>query len=69
MNIFKRLSLAYGVLVGREEKRCPSCAAWVSCPAYMTGVAYPCPYYEPIKRPPDWPGWKYVKKCLGRDNV
>lgn len=29
-----------------KEKRCPTCIARNSCPAYNTGVIYPCPYYK-----------------------
>lgn len=29
-----------------KENRCPICAERSGCPAYETGVAYPCPYYE-----------------------
>lgn len=30
----------------RVENRCSSCAEGQDCPAYGTGVIYPCPYYE-----------------------
>ena len=38
-----------------EEERCPECGERETCPAYDTGVLYPCPYYEGVtqKRSPD----------------
>lgn len=30
----------------RVETRCSSCVKAQDCPAYDTGVIYPCPYYE-----------------------
>lgn len=38
-----------------EEARCPECGERESCPAYGTGVLYPCPYYEDVtqKRSPE----------------
>ena len=38
-----------------EEDRCPECGERRSCPAYDTGVLYPCPYYKSVtqKRAPD----------------
>lgn len=29
-----------------EEHRCGSCKKRDICPAYNTGVIYPCPYYK-----------------------
>ena len=29
-----------------EEYRCEICKDWDSCPAYKTGVIYPCPYFK-----------------------
>ena len=29
-----------------EEHRCGSCGKQDTCPAYNTGVIYPCPYYK-----------------------
>ena len=29
----------------RVETRCSSCAEAQDCPAYGTGVIYPCPYF------------------------
>lgn len=42
-------------VVSVEETRCPECGERESCPAYETGVLYPCPYYESVtqKRSPD----------------
>ncbi len=28
-----------------EETRCDTCAKAADCPAFHTGVIYPCPYY------------------------
>lgn len=38
-----------------EEDRCPECGERGSCPAYESGVLYPCPYYKSVtqKRSPD----------------
>ena len=32
--------------IGGEEKRCLTCRERTNCPAFGTGVCYPCPYYE-----------------------
>ena len=39
----------------REEERCPVCGERENCPAYESGVLYPCPYYKSVtqKRAPD----------------
>ena len=29
-----------------EEYRCGDCAERLECPAYSTGVCYPCPYHS-----------------------
>lgn len=28
------------------EERCPMCKERSDCPAYESGVAWPCPYYQ-----------------------
>lgn len=33
----------------KEEGRCGICMNWEKCPAYMTGVIYPCPNFEEEK--------------------
>lgn len=47
MTIVEKLKMCLQILTDKEEERCPSCAEWSDCPAYNTGVAYPCPWYWP----------------------
>ena len=35
----------------KEETRCHSCESKHTCPAFGTGVCYPCPYYAKEKKP------------------
>lgn len=38
--------LAWQLGIRRTENRCPTCQDGRDCPAYNTGVIYPCPYYK-----------------------
>ena len=35
----------------KEETRCHSCESKHTCPAFGTGVLYPCPHYAKEKKP------------------
>ena len=35
-----------GILEWPIETRCDTCAEAAECPAFHTGVIYPCPYYH-----------------------
>lgn len=39
-----------GILEWPIETRCHMCGEGTNCPAYDTGVIYPCPYYHQRRR-------------------
>ncbi len=51
MTIVEKLKLCLRILTEKdEEDRCPTCGEGTDCPAYNSGVAYPCPHYRPRER-------------------
>lgn len=46
ISAFLNLLRKKGILEWPQETRCRICAERKDCPAFDTGVIYPCPYYR-----------------------